>query len=157
MISGAISKNRTANLAMDTSLDIKAVNDLIKLAEASTDEALESEKDGVSPMLTRAKSMMKNVIPENITKVKFNALLTPGKRQQINKDEPDFNKKVSLSINWIVTLLKDLLNKVNGQSELITSLVKKLSTLVPRDDLEAELEKKKEQLETDYHKAIAKR
>ena len=77
------------------------------------------------------------------TSQRFNALLTPGKRQQINKDEPYFNKKVSLSINWIVTLLKDLLNKVNGQSELITSLVKKLATLVPRDDLEAELEKKK--------------
>ena len=56
-------------------MDIKAVNDLIKLAEASTHEALEEEKDsGLSPIITRAKSMMLNAMPDNFTKVKFTML-----------------------------------------------------------------------------------
>ena len=134
-------------------MDIKAVNDLIKLAEASTHEALEEEKDsGLSPIITRAKSMMLNAMPDNFTKVKFTML--QGNKESVSIEGTDFRKNVSISINWIVTLLKDLVKKVNGQTDLITSLVKKLATLVPRDDLEAELEKKPKQLEADFQKAV---
>ena len=92
---------------MENTLDIKALNDLIKLAQASTQEALEKEKDNsFSPILTRAKSMMKNAIPDNFNKVKFTALL-PGKKQHvIGTEETDLNSKFSLSINWIISLLR---------------------------------------------------
>ena len=140
-----------ARLEMDSNLDIKALNDLIKLAESSTEEALEKEKESsFSPIITRAKSMVKNAIPDNLNKVKFTAMLQ-GKKQQISTEETDFNKKISLSINWMVTLIKDLLKKVNGQSELITALMNKF---VSKDELNAELEKKVEKLEDDLLTAL---
>ena len=141
LVFGSGSLITAARIEMDSNLDIKALNDLIKLAESSTEEALEKEKESsFSPIITRAKSMVKNAIPDNLNKVKFTAMLQ-GKKQQISTEETDFNKKISLSINWMVTLIKDLLKKVNGQSELITALMNKF---VSKDELNAELEKKVE-------------
>ena len=128
---------------MENTLDIKALNDLIKLAE----EALEKEKDNnFSPVIIRAKSMIKSAIPENFHKVKFTALLQGLKKHVLITEETDLNSKFSVSINWIISLLKNLHNKVNSQSELITDLMRKS---VSKDDLKTELEKKHEQIEAD--------
>ena len=79
---------------MESSLDINALNDLIKLADASTKEALEKEKENsFSPVITRAKSLMKNVIPDNFNKVKFSAL-RHGNKQPVNAEEPDMSKQL---------------------------------------------------------------
>ena len=83
---------------METSLDLNAVNDLIKLS------SLEKDKE-FSPI----------------------------------SDTLAAQKKVTVSINWLVSLTKDLMNKVNVQSDLMTDLMKKLAT---KEDLVNELEKK---------------
>ena len=79
-------------------------------------------------MMTRARTLMKITLPDNFQKVKSSAItLLKGKQlsQKIEEDDP--NKIVTLSINWIVSLLKDLFKKVNNQSDLIADLMSKIS------------------------------
>ena len=71
-------------------------------------------------------------------------------KKSLNVGESD-PKKVDISINWIVSLIKDLLEKVNGQTELLVSLMNKIVDLVERKEtLEAEFRKKHEKLEADF-------
>ena len=71
-------------------------------------------------------------------------------KKSLDNDETD-QKKVDITINWIVSLLKDLLDKVNGQTELLASLMNKIVDLVePKENLEEEFRKKHEKLEADF-------
>ena len=143
------SKPFTASRKMESNLDIVAVNDLIKLAQKSTEEAKDNPLLS-SPIMTRARSIMKNVIPENFNKVKSTAITMLQGKKSLDIDETD-PKKVDITINWIVSLLKDLLDKVNGQTELLASLMNKIVDLVePKENLEEEFRKKHEKLEADF-------
>ena len=53
---------------MEAALNIDNVNALIEEIQASTEEAIENESS-FSPMMTRAKRLVKNAIPDNFNKV----------------------------------------------------------------------------------------
>ena len=133
---------------MKDNLNIEAVNDLIKLAEKTTEEA----KTSSSPILTRAKSLLKKKLPqvaENVNKMSFSAINLMTKKPSV--DEKDDTKTIPIVINWIVSLLKDVISKLNDQGDLITNLIDKLSEFVdPKETLEEEFKKKHEELETDF-------
>ena len=134
---------------MDSNLDIVAVNDLIKLAQTSTEEAKETEIP--SPVMTRYRSIVKNAIPENFKKVKSTAINMLQGKKSASVDESDPTKTINISINWVVSLLKDLMEKVNGQTELLTNVMNKIVELVDRKEtLETEFRKKHEELEADF-------
>ena len=94
---------------------------------------------------------MKSTIPDNFQKVKSSAItLLKGKQLSPKIEEDDPNKRVTLTINWIVSLLKDLFKKVNNQSELIADLMNKILDLMePKETIEKECNKKCEELEKD--------
>ena len=55
---------------MESNLKLEEVNELIALAQASTEEAIEKQNSSFfSPMMTRARSLMKNTIPEKFQNV----------------------------------------------------------------------------------------
>ena len=116
---------------METALNIDKVNELIEEIQASTEEAIVNENDSTfSPMMTRAKRLVKNAIPDNFNKVKSSAItMLKGKKLSPKIDEEDPSKKVTITINWIISILKDLFRKVNNQGELIAEMMSKLLDL----------------------------
>ena len=114
---------------MEAALNIDNVNALIEEIQASTEEAIENESS-FSPMMTRAKRLVKNAIPDNFNKVKSSAItMLKGKKLSPKIDEEDPSKKVTITINWIISILKDLFRKVNNQGELIAEMMSKLLDL----------------------------
>ena len=114
---------------MEAALNIDNVNALIEEIQASTEEAIENESS-FSPMMTRAKRLVKNAIPDNFNKVKSSAItMLKGKKLSPKIDEEDPSKRVTITINWIISILKDLFRKVNNQGELIAEMMSKLLDL----------------------------
>ena len=135
---------------MDSNLNIDEVNNLIELVQSSTEEAFEKEKSSsFSPMVTRARSLLKNTLPDHFNKVKSTAItMMKNKKMTPKIEEDDTNNRVAISINWIVSILKDLFKKVNNQSELIADLMNKILDLVePKENIEKECLNKHENLE----------
>ena len=152
MISGANSKLSNCGCTiiekMQSSLNIKAVNDLINMAQKTTAEANEDP----SPVLTRARSVLKlGKVAEHASKLKFAVFASLQGKDSVNVDESETEAKtIPVVLNWIVSFLKDVVSKVNGQSDLIIDLIDKISGLSEsRDTLEAELEKKQKELEAE--------
>ena len=70
-------------------------------------------------------------------------------------EEEDPYKILSITINWIVSLLKDLFTKVNNHSELIADLMTKIMDLMePKILNENECAKKHDELEKDISAKI---
>ena len=135
---------------MENQIDFELVNNLLNLAKETTEKA----KKPSSPMLTRAKSFLKNQISEHVaeyaSKLKFAALDLLGKKSGNMKESDTETSQIPLIINCIVSLLKDVISKINDQGELVTNLIDKISQLVdPSETLEAEFNKKHEQLEAE--------
>ena len=140
---------------MEPNLDIKAVNDLIRLAETTTEDSKKkASAPDSSPIMTRYKSKLLKALPEvagNINKMTFSAFSKLQGKTTVIAEETDTTKTVPQIINWIVSLLKDVIRKLNDQGVLITSLIDKLSEFVdPKEALEEEFKKKHEELEADF-------
>ena len=140
---------------MEATLDIAAVNELLKLAHTTTEDA---KKAASSPIMTRCKAKLKQTLPEvaeKFNQLTFSAFSKLGKKSfdVQGSEDPEQTEKtaVPLIINWIVSLLKDIISKLNDQGDLIGSLISKLGELVdPKEALEAEFKKKHEDLEADF-------
>ena len=84
---------------MDSNLNIDEVNNLIELAQSSTEEAFEKERcSSFSPMVTRARSLLKNTLPDHFNKVKSTAITMMKNKKMTHKiEEDDTNNKVAIS------------------------------------------------------------
>ena len=134
---------------MESNLNIDQVNELIEEIRVSTEDALKKESDiSLSPMMTRARKLVKNAIPENFNKVKSSAItMLKGKKLSPKIDEEDPGKRVNITINWIVSILKDLFRKVNNQGELISELMSRLLDLAdPKEAINKDCNDKIESL-----------
>ena len=143
------SLKQNCHLKMESNLNLDEVNELIALAQASTEDAIEKENSSsFSPMMTRARSLVKNTIPDNFQKVKSSAItLLKGKKLSPKIEEEDPNRRVTITINWIVSLLKDLFKKVNNHSELIADLMNKiLEIMEPKETIGNDCSKNHEEL-----------
>ena len=140
---------------MENQIDLKNVSELLDLANRNEPEPEPSEKS--SPRATRAASAMKAGLKKGYDAAKDivkDALAKDSEKQtdEAQKQQKQ-NQTVSTTINWVVKILKDIIERLNEQGGVIKELfeeIKKVKT--PSAKLTEELEKICAEVETEMNK-----
>ena len=137
---------------MENKVTAKHVNDLIQIAKKSSEEAIAS-----SSLVTRASKKVQDALQDTLGKTSHAAEVVAQKvklnfkvfeRQDIKTkvDEKD-GKTLPTTVNWLVELFKDIIDKINDQGEILAFIVTKVGELLDNDSNKEEMKQKQNDVE----------